>query len=262
MNRKIKIPLDVRGILKNYILDKNYPLDVRRVGVFVVIFICMKKMYDFFAVSQTYDNLTNILLYYNNYMDALEKANIPEFIRSNDGTNRITNLAEINALIGDIDSQQLIFLFDELVLEMQKSSQLLLPIQRQIYDESDMIEKKIIQRWEEKIRVAAEEADLKTCLELWDEFWTEIGNNNMLRKITVDFNMNYIQEVIETYKICAEEVKNRHKKNIQHIKKRLIPVAIAIIATSVGLLILRKSENISNFIRLSWEKIHQILSPE
>jgi len=54
----------------------------------------MEKMYSFFTVSQTYDNLTNIFLYYNNFMDQVEKANIPEFTRSNDGTNRITNLAE------------------------------------------------------------------------------------------------------------------------------------------------------------------------
>lgn len=71
-------------------------------------------MYSFFTVSQTYDNLTNIFLYYNNFMDTLEKANIPEFIRSNDGTNRIKNLEEIRSIVRELNSTDLFTLYDRL----------------------------------------------------------------------------------------------------------------------------------------------------
>lgn len=47
-------------------------------------------------------------------MDTLEKENIPEFIRSNDGTNRITNLAEIRSIVRDINSADLCTLYDRL----------------------------------------------------------------------------------------------------------------------------------------------------
>ncbi len=71
-------------------------------------------MYSFFTVSQTYDNLTNILLYYNNFMDQVAKANIPEFIRSNDGTNRIKNLEEIRSIVRELNSTDLFTLYDRL----------------------------------------------------------------------------------------------------------------------------------------------------
>lgn len=199
-------------------------------------------------------------------MDKEKDATIPNFRRVNDSTSRITNLSKIKPLISKLDTRELISLSVKLSLETKRYYSLLIPMLEQIDIEFDKNRTEILQRWEENIWLAEEKI---RCLELRNEILTELGINNILRKTTAEWLNNYLCEVVEILNFCEEEVKIRLKeenknrrKNIQRFKKRKIRIVIAIIATSVGLLILSKSEEITRLIKLSWEKIHQILSPQ
>lgn len=198
-------------------------------------------------------------------MDTLEKANIPEFIRSNDGTNRIKNLEEIRSIVRELNSTDLFTLYDRLHWEFYEFGPSMLEKQREIYAECAMRYTQIVSEWEKKaifVRKMLEatgqmDRRYEFAQTLKDEVEIAMDVEELVSKVTCETIDENYQEILRTYRVYVEEIQRRWKR-IKKIKRIIVTTAAAL----VGIFIMSKSENVDRFIKSSWEKIHQILSSQ
>lgn len=203
-------------------------------------------------------------------MDQVAKANIPEFIRSNDGTNRITNLEEFVWIIDSLTGEDALFMFEQLSAELKRCDSILPFINEQMYAEmgrkiteliNELIQKleaadKIFEegRWAEVgdviIYTDTKQSLLKDALLL--ELWLhEFASRD------IDEYSRQLAGVYEMSSRVFEREYAKYKKGIA-IRKTIFRTT-AIVVVLMWLSVLAEKNNIFSAAR---EKIHQILSSQ
>jgi hypothetical protein len=182
---------------------------------------------------------------------------VPQFVLSNDEIGRITNLEKITPLIKSLETVELCHLLNELKQELYKLISLIIPQVKRIFSEaSDAIDIRFVEIYLENFEKKllwdhVDTADMKED----EQIAVEVGV--MLARVTSTELWAYLDQVREAYFTCSEEIIRRHEKN-QKIRR----IVIASVAAILGLLMIIKSEDVGKLIKFSWEKIHQILSPQ
>lgn len=182
---------------------------------------------------------------------------VAQFVRSNDSIGRITNLEKITPIINSLGTIELCHLFDELKQELNKLISSITPEVKRIFSEaSDAIDIRFVEIYLESFEKQLLWYQIDTT-EMKEDARIATEVELMLARVTSAELGAYLDEVREAYSTCSKEIVRRHEKN-QKIKRIVIASAAAIL----GLLILSKSEGMSKLARFTWEKIHQILSPQ
>lgn len=198
-------------------------------------------------------------------MDVSKNPQIPEFIRSNDGSNRITNLAEIRSIVQELNSTDLFALYDRLHWEFYEFGPSMLKKQKEIYAECAMRYAQIASEWGKKaifVRKMLEATGQMNrrhefAQALKDEVEIAIDVEHLVWKVTFETIEENYQEILQTCKVYLKEI-GRRQRRIKKIKRIIVTTTAAL----VWIFIMSKSENVDRFIKSSWEKIHHILSPE
>ncbi len=202
-------------------------------------------------------------------MDQVEKANIPEFTRSNDGTNRITNLAEFVWIIDSLTGEDALFLFEQLLAELKRFRPILPLIKEQMRNETvdnlkDLIDE-LIQKLEAADKIFeegrwAEIGDVMTYIDteqnllidaLLLEWWLE--------EVAFGDIVEYSRQLAEVYEMSSRVFEREYAKYKKGIAvRKTIFRTTAIVVVLVWLSVLAEKNNIFSAAR---EKIHQILWP-
>lgn len=202
-------------------------------------------------------------------MDQVAKANIPEFIRSNDGTNRITNLAEFVWIIDSLTGEDALFMFEQLSAELKRCDSILPFINEQMYAEmgrkiTELINE-LIQKLEAADRIFEEGrwaevgdviiyTDTKQSL-LKDALLLELWLHEFASRDIDEYN----RQLVGVYEISSrvfEREYAKYKKGIA-IRKTIFRTT-AIVVVLMWLWVLAEKNNLFWAAR---EKIHQILCP-
>lgn len=202
-------------------------------------------------------------------MDVLGKANIPEFIRSNDGTNRITNLAEFVWIIDSLTGEDALFLFEQLSAELKRFRPILPLIKEQMYAEmgrkiTELINE-LIQKLEAADKIFGEGrwAEVGDVIIYTDTKQSLLKDALLLELWLHEFSSRDIDEysrqlagVYEMSSRVFEREYAKYKKGIA-VRKTIFRTT-AIVVVLMWLSVLAEKNNIFSAAR---EKIHQILWP-
>lgn len=203
-------------------------------------------------------------------MNALEKANIPEFIRSNDGTNRITNLAEFTWIIDSLTGEDALFLFEQLLAELKRFRPILTLIKEQMHiqTERNLMELcgELIQKLEAADKIFeegrwAEIGDIMTYIDTEQNLLVDaLLLESWLEEVAFGDIVEYTRQLSEVYEMSSRVFEREYTKYKKGIAvRRTIYRTTAIVVVLIWLSVLAEKNNIFSAAR---EKIHQILSSQ